>query len=379
MLVKPQQHALARAIAKTSELHEDLVQHFITPNMTAFLSGLSNPLDKDVPLYVIMINFSNKWLKSQSDEVIQAAIGLHGQFSSSLKIACGKALKFFGDHLDPQKLMISGNEDSFNFATKDPNRHTYNYLFSAFLISTLTKNGSSSDAKLIKKTLAGVTAHTDNVLTHKKLSSLHFDEKHNLASKRNENIESVHGELIVNEKTAEKCEALRVLLPNVDRDIIRRHLQWSPLIPTANGACKHIQSLLKDVFGANVKLSTIQNVVSNCFGTTWNHVTSNEKNRTQDAFFNTMAITLSYGRTSPDLYLIATPIDGFMHFLKLSKSERHFDVRWGGGLGELPVVTAHIPGDDEPPIGMKYTANIDLIDSEEEIAEFLSNWQESRF
>lgn len=378
MLVKPQQHALARAISKTSELHEELVQNFITPNMTTFLSGLSKPLDKGVPLYVIMINVSNKWLKTQSDEVIQSAIGLHGQFSSSLKISCGKALKFFGAHLDPKKLMISGNEDSFNFATKDPNRHTYNYLFSAFRISTLTKNGSCSDAKLVKKTLAGVTAHTDNVLTHKKLSSLHFDEKYNLASKRNENIESVHSELIVNEKTAEKCEALRVLLPNVDRDIIRRYLQWSPLIPTANGACKHIQGLLMDVFGANVKLSTIQNVVSNCFGTTWNHVTSNENNRTQGAFFNTMAITLSYGRKNTDLYLIETPIDGFIYFLKLSQSERHFDVRWGGGFGEFPVVTAHIPGDDEPPIGMKYTANIDLIDSEEEIASFLSHWEESR-
>jgi hypothetical protein len=379
MLVKSKQRDLARAIAKTSEQHEELVQHFISPNMTAFLAGVSKKLDKDVPLYVIMVDVSNKWLKTQSDEVIQSAIGLHGQFSSSLSVACGKALKFFGGYLDTQKLMINGDESSFNFATKDPKRHTYNHLFSAFRIRTLPTSNSDSDAKLVKKTLAGITAHTDNDLIHKKLSSLSFDKRYNLTSKKNENIESVNGELIVNKIAAEKCDMLRASFPDVDREVMLRYLQWSPLIPTANGTCKHIQGFLKDVFGADVKLSAIQNLVSSCFGTTWNHVTSNENNQTPGALFNTMAITLSYGRAEPYLYQIGMPIYGFIHFMKLSQSESRFDILWGGGLGEFPVVTAHIPGDDEPPIGMKYTVNIDLLDSEKEIKEFLSHWEKSRF
>jgi hypothetical protein len=356
MLVNRQQHDLARAIAKISKLNESTVHDLISVEMTMFLAGIAQPMSNRA-MYVIAINPLNKWLKTQSQDAIDAAIGLHGQMSASPTMLCGKALKHFGQFFDTKELMINAHHNIFNCSARDPRRKTFDPLFYVSSAAIMISHSTDSEAQIVKKSLAGLTAKSNESLLYRKVSSMRVESIHRL--------------------TDGKSEYLKEL--SVSPSAKHSYKQWLPILPTANGACKHIQGFLRDVFEVPVKLSEIQNAIGNCFSTTWNHIVSNENKHTPEVIFNIMGISLSYGRRRVEKTFIHTPIDAYVAFLKEAQCEEVFNIAWDQVDSGMPVIKANIPGDDEVPIGLKYTTNIDLITTEDDILDYRAKWLEIEF
>jgi hypothetical protein len=161
-----------------------------------------------------------------------------------------------------------------------------------------------------------------------------------------------------------------------DEEALTTHGQWTPLLPTAKGFCSFVQNFLKEIFGVKVKLSEVQNAVCDAFNTTWNVLSANEVGGTTDKMFNIMSMTLSYGRGKFDNAVLSTPLDGVYNFLVESQSEDLYNVQWGGLCGSMPVISASLSDDGEPPLGLKFAYNIDPLTTEDEKVRYLSFWQD---